>query len=100
MTTAQRSDALPGVPTVAETVQGYEASAFFGMSAPKGTPADIIDKLNNEINAVLADAGMQAKLADLGGTPIPGSAAEFGQLIAAETEKWADVIKRGGVSLE
>ena len=100
VTTAQRSPALPDVPTVSEAVPGYEASAFFGMSAPKGTPADIIDKLNNEINAVLADAGMQAKLADLGGTPIPGSAAEFGQLIAAETEKWADVIKRGGVSLE
>ena len=100
VTTAQRSPALPDVPTVSEAVPGYEASAFFGMSAPKGTPAGIIDKLNNEINAVLADAGMQAKLADLGGTPIPGSAAEFGQLIAAETEKWADVIKRGGVSLE
>jgi tripartite-type tricarboxylate transporter receptor subunit TctC len=100
VTSAQRSPALPDVPTVSETVPGYEASAFFGMSAPKGTPADIIDKLNKEINAVLADAGMQAKLADLGGTPLPGSAAEFGQLIAAETEKWADVIKRGGVSLE
>jgi tripartite-type tricarboxylate transporter receptor subunit TctC len=100
VTTAQRSPALPDVPTVGETVPGYEASAFFGMSAPKGTPVEIIEKLHKEINAVLADAGMQAKLADLGGTPIPASAAEFGQLIAAETEKWADVIKRGGVSLE
>jgi tripartite-type tricarboxylate transporter receptor subunit TctC len=100
VTTAQRSPALPDAPTVGETVPGYEASAFFGMSAPKGTPVGIIEKLHKEINAVLADAGMQAKLADLGGTPIPASAAEFGQLIAAETEKWADVIKRGGVSLE
>ena len=100
VTTAQRSPALPDAPTVGETVPGYEASAFFGMSAPKGTPVEIIEKLHKEINAVLADAGMQAKLADLGGTPIPASAAEFGQLIAAETEKWADVIKRGGVSLE
>jgi tripartite-type tricarboxylate transporter receptor subunit TctC len=100
VTTAQRSPALPDVPTVGETVPGYEASAFFGMSAPKGTPVEIIEKLHKEINAVLADAGMQAKLAELGGTPIPGSAEDFGKVVAAETEKWADVIKRGGVSLE
>ena len=100
VTTAQRSDALPGVPTVAETVPGYEASAFFGMSVPKGTPADVIDRLNHEINAALADAAMKAKLAELGGMLTPGSPAEFGRTIAEETDKWAKVIKSGGVTLE
>ena len=100
VTTAQRSDALPGVPTVAETVPGYEASAFFGMSVPKGTPADIIDRLNHEINAPLADAAMKAMLAELGGIMTPGSPAEFGRTIAEETDKWAKVIKSGGVTLE
>jgi tripartite-type tricarboxylate transporter receptor subunit TctC len=100
VTSAKRSDALPEVPTVAETVPGYEASAFFGMGAPKGTPPEIIDKLNNEINAALADAGMKARLADLGGMIIPGSPAQFGELTVQETDKWANVIKSGGVSLE
>jgi len=100
VTTAQRSDALPGVPTVAETVPGYEASAFFGMSVPRGTPADVIDQLNHEINAALADAAMKAKLAELGGMLTPGSPAEFGRTIAEETDKWAKVIKSGGVTLE
>ena len=100
VTTAVRSDALPDVPTVAETVPGYEASAFYGMGVPKGTPPEIIDKLNNEINAALADPNVKARLADLGGMLIPGSPADFGKLVAAETEKWAKVIKDGGVSLE
>jgi tripartite-type tricarboxylate transporter receptor subunit TctC len=100
VTTAQRSPALPDVPTVAETVPGYEASAFFGMSVPKGTPSEIIEKLNKEMNAALADAGMKAKLADLGGVLIPGSPDDFGKVVAAETEKWAKVIQTGGVSLE
>jgi tripartite-type tricarboxylate transporter receptor subunit TctC len=100
VTTAKRSEALPDVPTVAETVPGYEASAFFGMGVPKGTPPEVIEKLNKEINAALADPGMKAKLADLGGMLIPGAPAEFGQVIAQETEKWANVIKTGGVSLE
>ena len=100
VTTAQRSDALPGVPTVAETVPGYEASAFFGMSVPRGTPAHVIDRLNHEINAALADAAMKAKLAELGGMLTPGSPAEFGRTIAQETDKWAKVIKSGGVTLE
>ena len=100
VTTAQRSDALPGVPTVAETVPGYEASAFFGMSVPRDTPADVIDRLNHEINASLADAAMKAKLAELGGILTPGSPAEFGRTIAQETDKWAKVIKSGGVTLE
>jgi tripartite-type tricarboxylate transporter receptor subunit TctC len=100
VTTAQLSDALPGVPTVAETVPGYEASAFFGMSVPRGTPADVVDRLNQEINAALADAAMKAKLAELGGMLTPGSPAEFGRTIAEETDKWAKVIKSGGVTLE
>ena len=100
VTTAARSDALPNVPTVAETVPGYEASAFFGMSMPKGTPAEVIEKLNKEINAGLADPGVKARLAELGGILMPGTPAQFGQVIAEETEKWARVIKTGGVSLE
>ena len=100
VTTAARSGALPNVPTVAETVPGYEASAFFGMSMPKGTPAEVIEKLNQEINAGLADPGVKARLAELGGILMPGTPAQFGQVIAEETEKWAKVIKTGGVSLE
>ncbi|HEY7248724.1 MAG TPA: tripartite tricarboxylate transporter substrate binding protein [Xanthobacteraceae bacterium] len=100
VTTAQRSAALPNVPTVAETVPGYEASAFFGMSAPKGTPAEVIEKLNNEINAGLADPGIKTRLAELGGILMPGTPGQFGQVIAEEIEKWAKVIKTGGVSLE
>jgi len=100
VTTTERSPQLPEVPPVAETVPGYEASAFYGMGVPKGTPPEIIDKLNNEINAPLADPNVKARLADLGGMLIPGSPADFGKLVAAETEKWAKVIKDGGVSLE
>jgi tripartite-type tricarboxylate transporter receptor subunit TctC len=100
VTTAKRSDSLPDVPTVGETVPGYEASAFFGMSAPKGTPPEIIEKLNKEINAALADAGIKSRLADLGGILVPGSPADFGKLIAEETAKWEKVIKTGGVPLQ
>jgi tripartite-type tricarboxylate transporter receptor subunit TctC len=99
VTTAKRSDALPDVPTVAETVPGYEASAWFGMGAPKGTPADVIDKLNREINAALQDAKVKAKLAELGGVLIPGTPADFGKVIAEETDKWAKVIKSANVPL-
>ena len=100
VTTAKRSDALPDVPTVADTVPGYEASAFFGMGVPKGTPPEIIEKLNKEINAALADPKMKAKLAELGGMLIPGSPADFGKVVAEETDKWAKVVKSGGVTLE
>jgi tripartite-type tricarboxylate transporter receptor subunit TctC len=100
VTTAKRSDSLPDVPTVAETVTGYEASAFFGMSAPKGTPPEIIEKLNKEINAGLADPRIKARLAELGGMLIGGSPADFGKVIADETDKWEKVIKTGGVQLE
>jgi len=100
VTTNVRSDALPDVPTVADTVPGYEASAFYGMGVPKGTPPEIIDKLNKEINAGLADPKVKARLSELGGMLIPGSPADFGKLVADETEKWGKVIKTGGVALE
>ena len=100
VTTAVRSEALPDVPTVGETVPGYEASAFYGMGAPKGTPPEIIDKLNKEINAGLADPRIKARLFELGGMLIPGTPADFGKLVAGETDKWAKVIKAGGVALE
>jgi tripartite-type tricarboxylate transporter receptor subunit TctC len=100
VTTAQRSDALPDVPTVSETVPGYEASAFFGMAVPKDTPPEIIDKLNREINEGLRNEKLRARMADLGGSLIPGTPEEFGKLVAQETEKWANVIRTGHVPLE
>jgi tripartite-type tricarboxylate transporter receptor subunit TctC len=100
VTTAKRSPALPDVPTVAETVPGYEASAWFGMGAPKGTPPEIVNKLNTAINAALADPNVQAHLADLGGIVMSGTPGDFGQVIIEETEKWAKVVKAAGVSVE
>ena len=100
VTTAKRSPALPDVPTVAETVPGYEASAWFGMGAPKGTPPEIINKLNKAVNAALADPNIQARLADPGGNVMSTTPAEFGQVIVDETEKWAKVVKAAGVSVE
>jgi tripartite-type tricarboxylate transporter receptor subunit TctC len=99
VTTATRSDALPDVPTVGDTVKGYEASAWFGMGAPKGTPPDVIERLNKEINAALQDPGVKARLADLGGVLIPGSPADFDKVIAEETDKWAKVIKTSNIPL-
>jgi tripartite-type tricarboxylate transporter receptor subunit TctC len=96
VTTATRSDALPDIPTVGDFVRGYEASSWFGVGAPRNTPAEIIDKLNKEINAALADPKIKARLADLGGTVLAGSPADFGKLIAAETEKWAKVVRFSG----
>jgi tripartite-type tricarboxylate transporter receptor subunit TctC len=96
VTTAMRLDLLPDVPTVGEFVRGYEGSGLQGVGVPKNTPPEIIDKLNKEINAALADPRMQARLADLGGIPLAGSPAEFGKLIAVETEKWAKVVKLSG----
>ena len=97
VTTATRWDGLPDIPTVAETVPGYEASIWYGLCAPKNTPTEIIDKLNKEINAALADPRMKARLADLGGTPLPGTPDDFGNLIADDHEKWAKVIKFAGI---
>jgi tripartite-type tricarboxylate transporter receptor subunit TctC len=100
VTTAVRSPALPDVPTVAETVPGYEASAWFGMGAPKGTPGDVIAVLNKAINEALADPKLVAQLAELGGTPMPGSPADFGKVIVDETEKWAKVVAFSGATID
>ena len=96
VTTAMRSEALPGIPTVGEYVPGYEASSLYGIAAPSNMPAEIADKLNREINAALADPAMKTRLADLGGIVLPGSPADFARLIAAETEKWGKVVKLSG----
>jgi tripartite-type tricarboxylate transporter receptor subunit TctC len=100
LTTATRSETLPNIPTVGEFVPGYETSNWFGVGIPKNTPADIVDKLNKEINAGLADPKMKARLADFGGTPLVVSPADFAKLIAEETEKWAKVIKFAGIKVE
>ena len=96
VTTASRSDALPDIATVGDFIPGYEASTWSGIGAPKGTPAEIIDKLNKEINAGLVDPKVKARLANMGSTALPGSPADFGKLIAEETEKWAKVVKFSG----
>jgi tripartite-type tricarboxylate transporter receptor subunit TctC len=96
VTTAARSKALPEIPTVGEFVPGYEASAWQGFGAPRNTPPEIIDKLNNEINAALADPKIRARLSDFGGETLAGSATDFGRLIADETEKWGKVVKFSG----
>jgi tripartite-type tricarboxylate transporter receptor subunit TctC len=100
VTTAERSALLPDVPTIAETVPGYEASALFGMGAPKKTPPEIIAKLNAEVNAVLADPAVKAKLIDLGGDPLIGTPEAFGKMMAAETDKWEKVVKAAGLKVE
>jgi tripartite-type tricarboxylate transporter receptor subunit TctC len=96
VTTATRSAVIPDIPTVGDFVPGYEASAFYGVGAPANTPMEIIDKLNKEINAGLADAKIKARLADMGSVMIAGSPADFAKLIAEETEKWAKVVKFSG----
>ena len=100
VTTTARNPAMPELPTVAEFLPGYESSAWYGVSAPKGTPADIVEKLNSEINAGLSDPKLSTRLADLGGIPLRGSAADFGKLIADETEKWRKVVKFAGMKAE
>ncbi|HET7911813.1 MAG TPA: tripartite tricarboxylate transporter substrate binding protein [Pseudolabrys sp.] len=99
VTTAKRSEELPDVPTVAETVPGYEASAFFGFGVPHGTPKEIVDLLNKEINLALKDPTILARLKDLGGTTIPGSAADFGKHVADETAKWEKVVRAANLSI-
>jgi len=99
VTGAKRSDALPDLPTVGDFVPGYEASAFMGMGAPARTPAAVIDKLNSEINSVLADLNMRARLAEIGGIPLVTSPSDFGKLVADETEKWAKVVKFCGAKV-
>jgi tripartite-type tricarboxylate transporter receptor subunit TctC len=100
VTTDKRSAALPDVPAVAETVPGYEASAWFGMGAPKGTPDDVIDKLNKAVNEAFRDPKMAARLADLGGTPMAGTPADFGKLMADEVAKWKKVVEFSGATVE
>ena len=92
MTTAARSELLPDIPTLSDFLPGYEGSGWIGIGAPKATPAEIIDKLNREINAGLGDPKIKARLADLGGAVLPGSPADFGRLIVDETEMWGKVI--------
>src|SRR6266480_6525936 len=100
VTSATKSSLLPDVPVLADTIPGYEASALFGMGAPKNTPKEVIAKLNKEINAVLAEPAIKAKLIDLGGEPLIGSSEDFGKMIVAETEKWEKVVKSAGAHVE
>jgi len=100
VTTAARAEALPDVPTVADTLPGFESSNWYGVGAPANTPAGIIDTLNKEINAGLADPKLKARFADLGAAVMPGMPADFGKLIAAETEKWAKVVRAANIKPE
>jgi tripartite-type tricarboxylate transporter receptor subunit TctC len=100
VTTDTRSKTLPDIPTVAETVPGYEASAWFGIGAPKGTPADVIEKLNKTVNEALKDPKMIARLADLGGAPMGGTPADFGKIMESEVAKWKKVVEFSGATVE
>jgi tripartite-type tricarboxylate transporter receptor subunit TctC len=100
VTSATRSEMLPEVPTVSEFVPGYRAEAWLGIGAPRNTPSEILDNLNKEINAALADPKMKARLADLTLTPLPGSSAGFGKFIAEETERWTKVIRAANIRVE
>jgi tripartite-type tricarboxylate transporter receptor subunit TctC len=100
VTTTTRSSALPNVPTIAETIPGYEASAVTGIAVRKDTPQEIVEILNKAVNAAFADAGMRAKLLDTGGEPLPGSSAEFTKIMEGETAKWGDVVRRSGTKAE
>jgi tripartite-type tricarboxylate transporter receptor subunit TctC len=100
VTTVSRSDVLASVPTIAETVPGYEAIIWYGVGAPQGTPADVVGKLNREINAALASAKIKSRLAELGSSPIVVSPEEFGAFVRAETEKWEKVVRLSGTKVE
>jgi len=100
VTASKRVDSIPDVPTIGETVPGYEATVWYGIAAPKGTPPEIVEKLNEAVNVVLANPKLQIRLAELGGEPMPMTPAEFGKLVADETEKWAKVVKFAGIKPE
>jgi tripartite-type tricarboxylate transporter receptor subunit TctC len=100
VTSAWRAELLPELPPVGDFVPGYETTQWYGMAAPAKTPAEIVGKLNREINAALADPGMKARLAAIGGEPLPGSAGEFGKLISEDTDKWAKVVRAAGIKAE
>jgi len=100
VTSASRAEVLPELPPVGDFVPGYETSQWYGIGAPRNTPAGIVDKLNREINAAIADPGMKARFAAIGGEPLAGSPAEFGKLIGEETEKWAKVVRAAGIKPE
>jgi tripartite-type tricarboxylate transporter receptor subunit TctC len=100
VTTATRSEALPNIPTIGDSVPGFEASSVFGIGAPRNTPTEIVDRLNKRMNASLADPKIKAQLAELGGTVLAGSPADFGKLIADETEKWGKVVRAANIKPE
>jgi tripartite-type tricarboxylate transporter receptor subunit TctC len=100
VTSEGREPSLPGVPTVGDTVPGYEATAWFGIGMPKGTPRDVIEKVNAEVNRALSDSKMLERLAELGGKPIKGTPEDFGKVIKAETDKWARVVISSGAKVE
>jgi tripartite-type tricarboxylate transporter receptor subunit TctC len=100
VTSATRLEALPDLPPVADFVPGYEASSWYGIGAPRNTPAEIIDRLNKEINAGLAEPKIKARFADIGGTALPGSPADFAKVIAEDTEKWGKVIRAANIKPE
>jgi tripartite-type tricarboxylate transporter receptor subunit TctC len=100
VTTSARWEGLPDIPTVAEYVPGFEASSWYGVSGPKNVPPEVIERLNKEINAALADPRIKARFADMSATPIPGSPSDFGKLVAAETEKWARVVRTANIKAD
>ena len=100
VTSRARSDVLPGLPTVADFLPGYEASAWYGVGAPKGTPAEIVERLNREINAILADPKAKARFTELGAFLLPGPAADFATLLVDETDKWGKVVKFSGARVD
>ncbi len=100
VTTGERSSIVPDLPSIAETVPGYESSSLFGVGVPKGTPREVVDRLNREVNAALADPAIKARLIDLGGILIGGTPEVFGKLLAEDTDRWAKVIKAAGVKVE
>src|SRR5439155_11180634 len=100
VTTTARSELMPELPTVAEFLPGYEASAWFGVGAPRGTPAEIVEKVNQALNAAFADPNTRARIAELGGTPLPGSPADFGRMIAEEVAKWSRVVELSGTKIK